>query len=181
MTLPVLQFTGVVYRAHHPRWAFDPLSGEGAKLHGGRFNRQGTRTLYTSLVSITALKEAQQGFPFKLQEPVTLVAYQVDCKDIVDLHNPGVMKALGYSSNDLACAWEDLADQKQVPPTWLLVDELRKLNIAGILVRSFASGCTEKNLNLILWEWSDIPPYSIQIIDNLGRLPKSQDSWGSEH
>jgi RES domain-containing protein len=51
-------------------WAFDPLSGEGAKRHGGRFNRPNTLALYTSLDYTTAWMEAQQSFPFKPQ-PLT--------------------------------------------------------------------------------------------------------------
>ena len=63
--------------------------------------------MYTSLDPITAWMEAQQGFPFKPQ-PMTLVAYQVDCADIADLNDPKILQAMGYSPADLACAWEDL-------------------------------------------------------------------------
>ena len=180
MKLPTLQFAGIVYRAHHPKWAFKPLSGDGAKQHGGRFNSPGVDALYTSLDPTTAWMEAQQSFPFKPQ-PMTLVAYQVNCSDVVDLNNPVVQKTMGYSSGDMACDWEDLATQKQEPPTWLLANELKKLGVAGILVRSFAPGCTENNRNLIFWKWSDMPPHAIQIIDDLRRLPKSKDSWGNKH
>lgn len=157
-------------------WAFTPLSGQGAKKHGGRFNRSGTGALYSSLDPTTAWMEAQQGFPFKPQ-PMTLVAYEVDCTDIVDLKDLKILKTIGYSPVDLACAWEDLASQQLEPPTWLLADQLQTLGIAGILVRSFAPGCSEQNSNLILWKWLDIQPYAIQVIDDLARLPKSMDSW----
>ena len=50
MTLSFSRFDGLVYRAHHPAWAFDPESGEGAKLHGGRFNRIGTACFYAAVV-----------------------------------------------------------------------------------------------------------------------------------
>jgi len=43
-----------VYRAHHPRWTFTPLSGKGAKKYGDRFNRPGSEALYTSLDLTTA-------------------------------------------------------------------------------------------------------------------------------
>jgi RES domain-containing protein len=39
-------FDGLVYRAHHPGWAYQPTSGEGAERHGGRFNRKGLTALY---------------------------------------------------------------------------------------------------------------------------------------
>ena len=70
-------------------WAYTPLSGSGALKYGGRFNRPGNNTLYTSLDPTTAWMEAQQGFPFKPQ-PMTLVAYQVDCADVADLNDAKV-------------------------------------------------------------------------------------------
>jgi RES domain-containing protein len=54
-----LRFDGVGYRAHHPGWAYQPTSGEGAERHGGRFNRKGLGALYTSLDINTAWMEAQ--------------------------------------------------------------------------------------------------------------------------
>jgi hypothetical protein len=30
-----VRLRAVAWRAHHPRWAFDPASGQGAALHGG--------------------------------------------------------------------------------------------------------------------------------------------------
>ncbi len=174
--IPAFRFTGIVYRAHHPKWAFEPLSGDGAKRYGGRFNRPGTTALYTSLDPTTAWMEAQQGFPFKAQ-PMTLLAYEVDCGNIINFYDLETLELLGYSPADLACAWEDLASQKQEPPTWKLADQLRELSISGAQYRSFAPGCTEQNSNLVLWEWSDSLSNIVRVIDDFGRLPKSKDSW----
>lgn len=82
-----MRLTGLVYRAHHPRWAFAPDSGVGAAIDGGRFNSIGMPVLYTSRRFETAWLEAQQAFPFKAQ-PMTLCAYEVDCADILDLTDP---------------------------------------------------------------------------------------------
>ena len=157
-------------------WAYTPLSGEGAKKYGGRFNRPGIITLYTSLDPTTAWMEAQQGFPFKPQ-PMTLVAYQVDCDNIADLNNSEVQRIIGCTPDELGCAWEDMADQNREPPTWLLADRLQTNGVAGLLVRSFAPGCSENNCNLVLWQWSNTVPHSVQVIDDLSRLPKTPDSW----
>ena len=157
-------------------WAHQPLSGDGAKKHGGRFNRRGSQALYTSLDITTAWMEAQQGFPFKPQ-PMTLVAYQVSNAAVVDLNDSNTLQVLDFPANDLACAWEYLASQNQPPPTWLLVDKLLALNLAGALVRSFAPGCMADNQNLVLWRWGDIGESQVNLIDDFGRLPKTVDSW----
>jgi RES domain-containing protein len=176
LKIPVIEFSGIVYRAHHPMWAYLPLSGEGAKKHGGRFNRPAQNALYTSLDPTTAWMEAQQGFPFKPQ-PMTLLAYQVDCSDIIDLTKAKTLKALALTRDDLSCAWEMMASIGQEPPTWQLADKLREMGFAGVIAQSFAPGCKKENHNLVLWGWSDIPPHRITVIDDLGRLPKSTESW----
>jgi RES domain-containing protein len=176
LKVPSAEFIGIVYRAHHPMWAYLPLSGDGAKKQGGRFNRLGQNALYTSLDPTTAWMEAQQGFPFKPQ-PMTLAAYQVDCADIVDLTSANTLKVLGVAAEDLACAWEDMATQGQQPPTWQLAEQLPNLGFAGVVVPSFAPGCQQENRNLVLWDWSVTLPHCITVIDDLGRLPKSDESW----
>jgi RES domain-containing protein len=75
-------------------WAFSPLSGQGAAIHGGRFNPKGMPALYLSLSIDTAVTEAAQGFAGKL-EPLTICLYEVDCDGIIDLSTPGARDAAG--------------------------------------------------------------------------------------
>lgn len=157
-------------------WAHAPLSGEGAKKHGGRFNSPGLAALYTSLDITTAWLEAQQGFPFKAQ-PMTLVSYRVDCDAIADLTDPQVLKILRQTEQTLACAWEALHWQNQIPPTWTLSERLLQHGFSGIKVRSFAPGCSLNNQNLVLWNWGDSAANTIEVIDDFERLPKSAASW----
>ena len=165
-----------VFRAHHPGWAFAPISGEGAALHGGRFNPVGRPALYTSITQQGAWTEAQQGFPFKAQ-PVTICAYEVDCDDIEDLNDPGACKRLGVAMDDLSCAWEDLADRGETPPSWDLAERLVAKGVAGIVVPSFAPGATAAMRNVVFWKWGGKLPHQVRVIDDLGRLPQDCSSW----
>lgn len=171
-----MRFKGVVYRAHNPRWAFSALSGEGAARTGGRFNRPGTPALYTSLAVETAVHEATQGFPRKL-DPLTLVSYEVDCEDIADLTAPGERSHLHVSPADLACAWTLLAYDGKAVPSWTVADKLVKAGHAGIRVRCFAPGATEADVNLVLWRWGVSRPHRVAVHDPDRRLPRNQRSW----
>lgn len=162
-------FRGIVYRAHHPRWAFDPLSGAGAARHGGRFNRVGQAALYTSLTLNTAWLEAQQGFVLKAQ-PMTICSYRIECDGIEDLRDPAVLKAHGIAPADLECSWEALARAGAEPPTWILADLLVAQGVAGIIVPSFARGAGPNDHNLVFWTWSDQSPHQVALVDDHGRL-----------
>lgn len=170
------RFAGTVFRAHHPRWAYTPTSGSGAARFGGRFNRPGRPALYTSLTPTIAWMEAQQGFPFKAQ-PMTLVAYRVDCAAVIDLSNPGGTAALGIERTTLACPWEDLASRGQVPPTWDLSEGLIADGYQGALVPAFAPGTNPGDLNLVLWVWSEAAPCRVAVVDDFARLPRDDASW----
>lgn len=52
-----LRFAGTCYRAHDPRGAFKPTSGEGAAIRGARFNPKGLPAHYLALSIMTAVKE----------------------------------------------------------------------------------------------------------------------------
>jgi len=165
-----------VYRAHHPRWSFDPHSGAGAARFGGRLNPVGMAALYASLRLETAWLEAQQGFPFKAQ-PMTLCAYEVDCDDIVDLTDPAMLAELGTTPGDLACPWEDLAARGTTPPSWTLAENLVSTGHAGALIRSFAPGAGEQDVNAVFWRWADAAPHKVRVIDDHERLPRNDRSW----
>jgi RES domain-containing protein len=166
-----LRLTGLVYRAHNPRWSFAPVSGDGAARYGGRFNPIGTPALYTSRRMETAWFEAQQGFAFKAQ-PLTICAYEVDCRDIVDLAEEKSRRELGVTAADLACAWEDLVSRGERPPGWRLAERLIASGVAGIIVPSFAPGAGAADRNVVFWRWADIPPNKVAVIDDEARLPR---------
>jgi RES domain-containing protein len=175
-TLPFSRFDGLVYRAHHPAWAYEPESGEGARIHGGRFNRIGMACFYAALSLETAWLEAQQGFAFKAQ-PLTLCSYRAELSGVLDLTDPDIREVAEVTLAQLGCAWERLAGDRQPVPTWELADRLIAAGCAGVIVPSFASRATADDRNLVLWSWSRVPPHRLEVVDDERRLPRDQSSW----
>ena len=167
-----MRFRGLVYRAHNPQWSWTPLSGEGARRHGGRFNRRGIPALYTSLSPLTAIREAQPlGRPM---QPLTLCAYEVDAEPAVDTLDEDQCRALGVDPSDLTCpAWEAEMLAGMVPASQALADRLMASGHAGMRVRSFAAGAGAGDLNLVMWKWGPDRPHRVVLIDDEGRLSSS--------
>ena len=156
------RFSGLLYRALNPLWMKDPLSGEGARRHGGRFNPKGMPALYTALTPEGAIAEANQaGRPF---EPVTLVAYEADVAPVLDATAPG--QTLADHSVLAADDWRVQMRQKGSSAGQLLAQSLAKAGWAGMIVPSFAPGIAPGARNLVLWRWLDV----VRIIDSEGRL-----------
>ncbi|RYF95562.1 MAG: hypothetical protein EON95_00970 [Caulobacteraceae bacterium] len=171
-----MRFQGTAYRAHDPRWSFSPLSGDGAAIHGGRFNPKGTPALYLALAPMTAIKEAGQALALKI-EPLVLCSYEVDCADVLDLTTAQGLTDAGVAEADLACGWMLLAHEGKTPPTWTMARRLIGDGLAGVVVPSFAPGATADDRNLVLWRWGPETPHRTTVHDPSGRLPKNQLSW----
>ena len=164
-----MRLRGTVYRAHNPQWAWTPLSGEGARRHGGRFNRRGVPALYTSLEPLTAIREAQPlGRPM---QPLVLCAYAVDVEPVCDALDEELRRSLGIAASDLACpTWEADMLAGGIPASQELADRLIAEGFAGIRVQSFAAEAGPDDLNLVLWRWGADRPSRAVLIDDEGRL-----------
>lgn len=170
-----MRYQSLAYRGHTPKWAFAPTSGAGAAVHGGRFNPKGVPALYLATTPEGAFREATRGFAYKF-DPLTLVTYEVDCDDVVDLTSEGARKIAGIEMEAMACPWfEDISEGKR-PASWAIYDRLNK-TAAGLLVPSFAFGATAEMTNLVLWNWSESPPHAVRVFDPQKRLPIDQTSW----
>ena len=166
-----MRFRGLVYRAHNPQWSWTPLSGEGARRHGGRFNRRGIPALYTSLAVLTAIREAQPvGRPV---QPLTLCAYEVDAEPVFDALDEEQCLALDIEETDLAChRWEADMLAGSVPASQAAADRLIAAGYVGMRVRSFAIGSSPNEVNLVMWKWGASRPAKLTLIDDDGRLAR---------
>jgi len=134
------------------------------------------QALYLGLTVGCAIKEASQGFAFKI-DPCILCCYDVDCTDIADLRKDAGRARHGVDLADMGCPWAaDLTDGRD-PSSWAIARSLMSEGWAGILVPSFVVGATPEDQVLVLWDWSAAPPHLVRIFDPGGRLPKNQLSW----
>lgn len=158
---------GRYWRIVSPRWAHDPLNGEGAARHGGRWNRPGDAALYLSQEIETAFAEYQQELGVR---PGTFAAFDVISAAVADLGDGRTLAALDIAPADLICPWKQIAFvDKVAPPTWLICDRLRG-EVDGLRVPStqYASG-----FNLVLWRWNTDGAPSVSVLDPQGELPSN--------
>ena len=174
-----MRFQGVVYRAHLPERAFrDPLSGQGAALYGGRFNRIGIPAFYTSLSLAGAAREVSRaGLPM---QPVVLCAYEVDSSPILDATALESLAREGIHPPDLDPPdWRRDRDQGRVPACWTVADTLIARGYAGMLVPAFYRGAGRAEKNLVLWTWGDSLPSLVRLVDDEGRLASRAPTAGA--
>lgn len=171
-----MRFKGTAYCGHDPRWSFLPLSGDGAALHGGRFNPRGAPALYLGLTVMTAVKEASQGLSAKIN-PLTLCAYEIDSEDILDLREDAVCAAVATTPAALSCAWMSDLYAGRDPSTWVLARRLVAEGVAGVITPSYAPGATPDDANIVLWRWTSARPHFCAVHDPSNRLPSHQLSW----
>lgn len=165
-----LSFRGKLYRALNPIYAREPLSGRGAQLYGGRFNAKGTPALYTSLSVMTALREANQVGNL---QPTTLVSYDAAIEAVFDCRDEAALKVRGMDAEALADpTWRDEMKTKGEARTQAFARGVMADGYDALLVRSFASGASAEDLNLVLWRWNDGGSSRLALIDDEGRLSK---------
>ena len=163
-----MRYQGLLYRALNPIRAREPLSGEGARLHGGRFNPKGIPALYTALSVMTAIREANQ---IGTLQPTTLVSYEADITPVFDASDADALGAYDLTPADLVA--EDWRLQMRAlgkTPTQILAEKLIADGYAGLRVPSFAKGSTGEDLNMVLWVWGNTLPAKLVLIDDEGRL-----------
>lgn len=160
----------VFYRALRPEWSFAPLSGEGAKKNGGRWNPKGQAALYLAGDPMTAIAEYNQDFYFR---PVTLVEYQVRNTRLADLSDPLFRKTHDIHDDDLAIAWRAEALSGKTPRSWNIAAALMADGYHGALFLSRINQAP----SLVLWRWNDESGCTVEVQDFDQRLPRDSTSW----
>lgn len=146
-----MRYRGLLYRALNPVWARDPLSGEGARRFGGRFNPRGTPALYTSTTIMTAVREANQ---IGALQPTTLVSYDADVEPVFDAEDTAALANFDVTEELLAANdWRARMAHDGVASAQGLALRLIAAGYAGIRVRSFARGTGSDDMNVVLWAW----------------------------
>jgi len=98
-------YEGDAYRHLAPR--YDPLSGEGARIHGGRFNPpESFPTLYlcsSRECAVAELRRLGQRQVFGIQGlmPRRLFRYELRLQRVLDLCDAGVLERLGIAGQEL--------------------------------------------------------------------------------
>ncbi len=113
----------------------DPLSTEGARLMGGRFNPRGCGALYLAGSPTVAVAEhLRLGSIFEMTafNPRLLVSIDVSLSVVLDLTDPEVVHRLGLADDDLLGNWESETDA----PPQVLGNDARDRGVEGILFPS---------------------------------------------
>ena len=161
-----MRLQAVVYRALNPVWVGDPLSGEGARRHGGRFNPKGMPALYCTLDPVTAVREVSQiGQPL---QPTILVSFQADVDPVFDATDATLLAGQGVSAAELSANdWRMHMAAGHEAPGQSLARRLVAQGFHGLLAPSFVRLAPAQARNLILWNWTAT---TLRLIDDESRL-----------
>lgn len=157
---------GPLFRGLDVEYQFEPFSGEGARLWGGRFNRMGRPALYLAATLEGAMREmTQAGF----LKPTTFVQFDARLTGLCDLTDPAIRSDLRVDYATLARDdWRELNDQGRTAPTQDLAETVRDLGFHGLVTPGFARDAIPSDRNVVLFDWTAGP--ALMLRDPDGRL-----------
>lgn len=160
-----------LWRAFVPKWAFAPLSGEGASRFGGRWNPVGAPTIYAARELSTAWAEYNQGF---VQHPALIAQLELEGARLADATDGTLLSGYGASPDIHRCEWRRDLDAGSRPSTHALRERLLADGYDGVIYPSFMS---PGGTCVALWQWNASGAPKLRAVDPDGRLPKTAASW----
>lgn len=140
----------------------DPLSTEGSRLYGGRFNRVGRPALYLAGSPAVAVAERLQLgealLEFQRFNPCLLVSVEVKLQEVLDLTLTANRRAMGITLDDLRRPWRA---SSQPTASQMLGEFVREEGLEGIL---YPSVIETKNVCLAVFQENRRAASSIQVI-----------------
>jgi RES domain-containing protein len=163
-----VDYGGPLYRALHPYHARQPLSGEGARRYGGRFNMRGRAALYLARDFDTLRHEIARGGAF---QPSTIVEYAAQITGLFDARDAAQVAQYRTTPDALADpAWQLRMQRGEAVPTQDLAEALIAAGHPGALVPSYARGARAGACNIVLWHWGEDTGAQLALVDDEGRL-----------
>lgn len=148
MSYPLKPLTVPLWRMLPILFQRSPLSGEGARLHGGRWNAKRTPALYLATDQATAVAEFYQSLP----KPGTLAPYSLAAAAIADLTDGRGGPVDATVEHACTANWKAMAARQRTPPGWTLAAALIADGAQGALVPSVQN---RGGTCLVLWHWHD--------------------------
>jgi RES domain-containing protein len=159
------------WRAYVPRWAHEPLSGEGARRFGGRWNPVGAPTIYAARELSTAWAEYNQGF---VQHPALIIQIELSGASLADLTVVTSLQAFGATPEIHKCEWRADLDRGAVPLMHNLRERLLAQDYDGVI---YPSSISRGGNCVAIWRWYAPGAPSLRAIDPENLLPRNQQSW----
>ncbi len=161
----------LLWRAYVPRWAHAPLSGEGARRFGGRWNPVGSPAIYAARELSTAWAEYNQGF---VQHPALIIQIELGGASLADLTAADVMSQWKIAPDIHRCNWRDDLGKGRNPKTYDIRERLLAQGFDGVI---YPSTMSPGGSCVVLWRWNEPDAPSLRAIDPEGLLPRNQQSW----
>lgn len=160
-----------LWRAYVPRWAHQPLSGDGAEVFGGRWNAVGQPTIYAARELSTAWAEYNQGL---VQHPATIIQLELEGAALADLTDEKELVKREVDSEIHFCDWRADLDRGEIPATHQLSRKLLNRGFDGVI---YPSHMSPGGTCVALWRWHTSRLPRLTVIDPEKRLPRTAASW----
>lgn len=169
--LLAIPWAGEAFRATDMEFATRPdlASGEGARLHGGRWTPKGAfRTFYGTLTPEAALAELleghrRKGLPDGQALPVAVVGFDVALQRVLDLTDGKCRQALGISLGRITTEpWEQLQRHRKEALTQAIGRLARAAGFEGLLVPSAVPQLTHRNI--VVFTGRLVPESRVEIV-----------------